>query len=231
MTSGTVAAFLTILGYSMYDTVIVFDRIRENVPRMPRAAFSQIANKSMSEVLTRSLITGLSTVFLITVLYLFGGATLKDFAFAMGVGVLSGAYSSIFIATPVLTHWKEREPAYRARRGRLIEEMGRVPTFPEDNVVAKVGAGRGAGADAAPRPPWPAAPRGRPLPSRADRPSRSAARGRPTATATSRDEAPRPEPEPLAPARPASQHGRPRSERQRKRRQQRAPRESTGGHR
>ena len=66
VTSGTVAAFLTILGYSMYDTVIVFDRIRENVPRMPRAAFSQIANKSMSEVLTRSLITGLSTVFLIT---------------------------------------------------------------------------------------------------------------------------------------------------------------------
>ncbi len=58
VTSGTVAAFLTILGYSMYDTVIVFDRIRENVPRMPRAAFSQIANKSMSEVLTRSLITG-----------------------------------------------------------------------------------------------------------------------------------------------------------------------------
>ena len=65
VTSGTVAAFLTILGYSMYDTVIVFDRIRENVPRMPRAAFSQIANKSMSEVLTRSLITGLSTVFLV----------------------------------------------------------------------------------------------------------------------------------------------------------------------
>ncbi len=145
-TSGTVAAFLTILGYSMYDTVIVFDRIRENVPRMPRAAFSQIANKSMSEVLTRSLITGLSTVFLITVLFIFGGATLKDFAFAMGVGVLSGTYSSIFIATPVLTHWKEREPAYRTRRARLIEEMGQVPVLPEDNVVARVGPGRGAGA-------------------------------------------------------------------------------------
>ena len=138
VTSGTVAAFLTILGYSMYDTVIVFDRIRENVPRMPRAAFSQIANKSMSEVLTRSLITGSSTLFLILVLYIFGGATLQDFAFAMGIGVLSGAYSSIFIATPVLTHWKEREPAYRARRQRLIDEMGYLPTFPEDNVVAKL---------------------------------------------------------------------------------------------
>jgi SecD/SecF fusion protein len=139
VTSGTVAAFLTILGYSMYDTVIVFDRIRENVPRMPRAAFSQIANKSMSEVLTRSLITGLSTVFLILVLYIFGGATLQDFAFAMGIGVLSGGYSSIFIATPVLTHWKEREPAYRARRQRLVGEMGYLPTFPEENVVAKLG--------------------------------------------------------------------------------------------
>jgi SecD/SecF fusion protein len=139
VTSATVAAFLTILGYSMYDTVIVFDRIRENVPRMPRAAFSQIANKSMSEVLTRSLITGLSTVFLVTMLLVFGGATLQDFAFAMMVGVASGFYSSIFIATPVLTHWKEREPAYRNRRQRLIDEMGYLPTFPEDNVVAKLG--------------------------------------------------------------------------------------------
>ena len=73
VTSGTVAAFLTILGYSLYDTVIVFDRIRENVPRLPRATFSQIVNRSMSEVLTRSLITGLSSVFLVGVLLIFGG--------------------------------------------------------------------------------------------------------------------------------------------------------------
>jgi SecD/SecF fusion protein len=132
--------------------VIVFDRIRENVPRMPRAAFSQIANKSMSEVLTRSLITGLSTVFLVTMLLVFGGATLQDFAFAMIVGVASGAYSSIFIATPVLTHWKEREPAYRARRQRLIDEMGYLPTFPEDNVVSKLGDGEPEPEPAAPAP-------------------------------------------------------------------------------
>jgi SecD/SecF fusion protein len=138
VTSGTVAAFLTILGYSMYDTVIVFDRIRENVPRMPRAAFSQIVNRSMSEVLTRSLITGLSTVFLIGVLLVFGGETLRDFAFAMMVGVASGTYSSIFIAAPVLTEWKEREPAYRSRRARIKEAMGFVPTFPEGNVVARI---------------------------------------------------------------------------------------------
>ena len=138
VTSGTVAAFLTILGYSMYDTIIVFDRVRENVPRMPRAAFSQIVNRSMSEVLTRSLITGLSTVFLIGVLLVFGGETLRDFAFAMMVGVASGTYSSIFIAAPVLTEWKEREPAYRSRRQRIVEAMGYVPTFPEDNLVARI---------------------------------------------------------------------------------------------
>jgi SecD/SecF fusion protein len=138
VSSGTVAAFLTILGYSMYDTIIVFDRVRENVPRMPRAAFSQIVNKSMSEVLTRSLITGLSTVFLIATLLVFGGETLRDFALAMMIGVASGTYSSIFIAAPVLTEWKEREPAYRSRRARIEEAMGRVPTFPEDNVVSKI---------------------------------------------------------------------------------------------
>jgi SecD/SecF fusion protein len=139
VSSATVAAFLTILGYSLYDTVIVFDRIRENVPRLPRATFAQIANRSLSEVLTRSLITGLSTVFLIGVILIFGGETLTDFAFAMMVGVLSGTYSSIFIGTPVLIAWKQREPGYRARAARIKEAMGFVPAFPEDNVVAKVG--------------------------------------------------------------------------------------------
>ncbi|HEU5061632.1 MAG TPA: protein translocase subunit SecD, partial [Solirubrobacterales bacterium] len=133
VTSGTVAAFLTILGYSIYDTIIVFDRIRENVPRMPRAAFSQIVNRSMSEVLTRSLITGLSSVFLVTVLLIFGGTTLQDFAFAMMVGIFSGTYSSIFIASPVLTAWKEREPSFVRRRERIASaNQGIVPAFAED---------------------------------------------------------------------------------------------------
>jgi SecD/SecF fusion protein len=77
-------------------------------------------------------------VFLITVLLIFGGDTLRDFALAMGIGVASGTYSSIFIASPVLTEWKEREPAYRSRRARITEAMGYVPTFPEQNVVAKI---------------------------------------------------------------------------------------------
>ncbi len=129
VTTATVAALLTILGYSLYDTIIVFDRIRENVPRMPRAAFSQIVNRSMSEVVTRSLATSFCTLLPVIALLLFGGETLKDFAFALMVGIASGAYSSIFIASPVLTHWKEREPGYRVRRARIVRELGAVPAY------------------------------------------------------------------------------------------------------
>jgi SecD/SecF fusion protein len=129
VTSATVAALLTILGYSLYDTIIVFDRVRENVPRMPRAAFSQIVNRSMSEVLTRSLATSFCTLLPVLALLLFGGSTLKDFAFALMVGIASGAYSSIFIASPVLTHWKEREPVYRSRRLRMLSDLGAVPAY------------------------------------------------------------------------------------------------------
>jgi SecD/SecF fusion protein len=129
VTVDTVAALLTILGYSLYDTIIVFDRVRENIPRMPRAAFSQIVNRSMSEVLTRSIATTSCTLLPILALLLFGGATLQDFAFALLIGVASGAYSSIFIASPVLTHWKERETAYRHRRERIVGEFGFVPAY------------------------------------------------------------------------------------------------------
>ena len=133
VTTATVAALLTILGYSMYDTIIVFDRVRENIPRMPRAAFSQIVNRSMSEVLTRSIATTACTLMPIIALLLFGGVPgsteLTDFAFALLIGVASGAYSSIFIASPVLTHWKEREAQYRHRRERIEGELGYVPAY------------------------------------------------------------------------------------------------------
>ncbi len=129
VTVDTVAALLTILGYSLYDTIIVFDRVRENIPRMPRAAFSQIVNRSMSEVMTRSLATTSCTLLPILALLLFGGSTLQDFAFALLIGVASGAYSSIFIASPVLTHWKERETTFRHRRERIIGEFGLVPAY------------------------------------------------------------------------------------------------------
>jgi SecD/SecF fusion protein len=129
VTTDTVAALLTILGYSMYDTIIVFDRVRENTRRMPQATYSQIMNRSMSEVLTRSLATTACTLLPVIALLIFGGTTLKDFAFALLVGVASGAYSSIFIASPVLMHWKEREHGYRLRRERIVEELGYVPAY------------------------------------------------------------------------------------------------------
>jgi SecD/SecF fusion protein len=114
----TVAAVLTVLGYSIYDTIIIFDRIRENVPLMRRQPFATIANVSLWETIRRSLATTFITLLPIIALEVFGGATLKDFAFALIIGVTSGAYSSIFVAAPLLTIWKEREPDF-ARRKQL----------------------------------------------------------------------------------------------------------------
>ena len=201
VTSGTVAAFLTILGYSLYDTVIVFDRIRENVPRLPRATFSQIVNRSMSEVLTRSLITGLSSVFLVAVLFIFGGTTLQDFAFAMIVGIASGTYSSIFIAAPVLTAWKEREPAYRRRRERIQEQMGYVPPFPEENVIARL-EGDVPEAESKPEPDQPRVKPPAPEPVQSSVPGVLPGSTGPVAPPP-QPEAPQPEPSPSEPEEPA----------------------------
>jgi SecD/SecF fusion protein len=119
VSTATVAAVLTVLGYSIYDTIIVFDRIRENVPLMRRASFRVIGNVSMWEVLPRSLATTFITLLPVGCLYFFGGDTLKDFAFALLVGIGSGAYSSIFLAAPLLAALKEREPEFARRRDDL----------------------------------------------------------------------------------------------------------------
>ena len=144
VTASTVAALLTILGFSLYDTIVVFDRIRENIPRMPNAAFSQIYNRSMSEVIVRSLATSFCAGLPILALLLFGGETLQDFAFALLIGTLSGTYSSVFIAGPVLTYWKSREPVYHAREERIRREFGGV-------VPAYAVATAGAPVDVAPK--------------------------------------------------------------------------------
>jgi SecD/SecF fusion protein len=119
VSTATVAAVLTVLGYSIYDTIIIFDRIRENIPLMRSSAFATIANVSLWETIRRSLATTFITLLPIVSLLVLGGATLKDFAFALMVGIVSGAYSSIFIAAPLLTAWKEREPEYARRIGRV----------------------------------------------------------------------------------------------------------------
>jgi SecD/SecF fusion protein len=203
VTTSTVAALLTIIGYSLYDTVIVFDRIRENVPRMPRATFSQIANRSMSEVFTRSLATSFAVLLPVGSLLLFGGETLKDFAFALLVGVLSGAYSSIFIATPVLVEWKERETTYMRRRRLMLQHFaGRIPAFAPETLgepepaVATAGAGAGVAAatatetEAAPSPTSRAGRRQR----REEAARRTAAAGRSTSATSPTRTAQRPRP-------------------------------------
>src|SRR5215208_3543766 len=209
VTTATVAALLTILGYSLYDTVIVFDRIRENVPRMPRATFSQIANRSMSEVFTRSLATSFVVLMPVGSLLLFGGDTLKDFAFALLVGVISGAYSSIFIATPVLVEWKEREQTYMRRRRMMLQEHGgHIPAFAPGTLGEPATAGAPAAAAAAraqaPAAPTPAA--GSAPAERSERQARrqrrAAAGGSRSTTASQRPAAPPPAPPPERAAEP-----------------------------
>jgi SecD/SecF fusion protein len=119
VTTATVAAVLTVLGYSIYDTIIIFDRIRENIPLMRRASFRTLGNVSLWETIPRSLATTFITMLPITALYFFGGETLKDFAFALLVGIGAGAYSSIFIAAPLVAVLKEREPEYARRRDEV----------------------------------------------------------------------------------------------------------------
>jgi SecD/SecF fusion protein len=126
VTTATVAAVLTILGYSIYDTIIIFDRVRENIPLMRKSSFSAIANQSLWETIRRSLATTFITLLPVSALLVFGGETLKDFAFALLVGIGSGAYSTIFIATPALAMLKEREPEYAKRKAAgLQEKLGR----------------------------------------------------------------------------------------------------------
>ncbi len=117
VTTATVAAVLTVLGYSIYDTIIVFDRVRENIPLMRRASFATIANVSLWETMRRSLATTFITLLPIASLLLFGGETLKDFAFALFVGIFLGAVSTFFVATPFLTVLMERSPEFRGRIG------------------------------------------------------------------------------------------------------------------
>ncbi len=110
----TVVAVLTILGYSLYDTIIIFDRIRENAPEAGynRRRYEELANTSIRQVVMRSIYTSACTLIPITALLIFGESTLSDFAFALLVGIAAGTYSSIFIASPVLSQYK----AWRAGR-------------------------------------------------------------------------------------------------------------------
>jgi preprotein translocase subunit SecF len=128
VTPETVIAILTILGYSLYDTVVIYDRVKENAESaatVARDTYSGVVNASLNQTLMRSVNTSLVVLLPIGALLFFGGETLKDFAFALFIGVVTGAYSSIFIAAPVLALFKEREPRYQQIRARAAARSAR----------------------------------------------------------------------------------------------------------
>jgi preprotein translocase subunit SecF len=187
VTPDTVVAILTILGYSLYDTVVVFDRVRDNsrgLGASGRMTYSEMVNLSMNQTLARSINTSLVAIMpVLAVLVIgaefLGAITLQNYGLALLVGLLSGAYSSIFIASPILAWMKEREPRYVAIRQRLSTRSDRVGALsPAMAALLAGGQGRPTGARARPGPLRPGAAR------RAGGTQRSASPGEPTAGGT-----------------------------------------------
>ncbi|HEX4081377.1 MAG TPA: protein translocase subunit SecF, partial [Acidimicrobiales bacterium] len=160
VTPDTVIAVLTILGYSLYDTVVVFDRVRDNTKGFGasgRMTYSDMINLSMNQTLARSINTSLVAILPVLAVLLIGAellgaTTLQDYGLALTVGLLSGAYSSIFIASPVLAMLKEREPRYIAIRQRLESRGERSGLLTPSAAAALAGAAAGGSSRAAARP-------------------------------------------------------------------------------
>lgn len=115
VTAATVAAILTILGYSVHDTIIIYDRMRENTPLMKKETYGDMVDLSIRQTMVRSINTTIAILLPLLAILFFGGPTLRDFAFALTIGVVAGTYSSFFVAAPLVTIWKEREPQYKKR--------------------------------------------------------------------------------------------------------------------
>ena len=103
-----IAAFLTIVGYSLNDTIVVFDRIRENIPKYMKKTLNDVVNISLNETLNRTVITSLTTMMVVVILFLWGGKVINLFAFALIIGVFVGTYSSLFVASPVMVYFEKR---------------------------------------------------------------------------------------------------------------------------
>ena len=103
-----VAAFLTIVGYSLNDTIVVFDRIRENIPKYLKKTLNDVVNLSLNETLNRTVITSLTTMMVVVILFVWGGKVINLFAFALIVGIFIGTYSSLFVASPVMVFFEKR---------------------------------------------------------------------------------------------------------------------------
>jgi preprotein translocase subunit SecF len=157
VTPATVIGVLTILGYSLYDTVIVFDKVKENTQGLAggsRMTYSQAANLAVNQTLVRSINTTVIALLPVAAIlfggaYLLGAGTLKDLALALFVGMAAGAYSSIFIATPVLANLKEREPAMQALAKRVAARQGSAAKQPAARGSVLVDDGDGPAADGA----------------------------------------------------------------------------------
>lgn len=140
ITPNTIAALLTILGYSLYDTVVVFHRINDNMKESKvKCTFMSMANHSLNQVFVRTINTTLTSFIPVLGMLLFGGETLKDFAFAMAVGLIAGSYSSIAVATPLFSLWKSREPKYAKLKKKYGSSITRF-TFASTPLLAAEGA-------------------------------------------------------------------------------------------
>lgn len=117
-----IAAFLTIVGYSLNDTIVVFDRIRENLKVLRRDSYETIVNTSVNQSLTRTIVTSLTTLIVIVILYFFGGSVIHDFSFALIIGVLIGTYSSIFVASPIVVEWELKN---QEKKSRALGKLGK----------------------------------------------------------------------------------------------------------
>ena len=144
--TATVAAVLTIIGYSLNDTIVVFDRVRENQKLLRDSEFTDIINTSITQSLSRTIITSLTTLLAVVALYLFGSGPIKDFALAMIVGIVVGTYSSIFIASPVLLGWTN---TIRRRKKAKDTEMYGVKVISKADSEAEAGEPKEAAAAAA----------------------------------------------------------------------------------
>ena len=103
-----IAAFLTIVGYSLNDTIVVFDRIRENIPKFMKKTLNDVVNISLNETLNRTVITSMTTMMVVVILFIWGGKVINLFAFALIVGIFIGTYSSLFVASPVMVYFEKR---------------------------------------------------------------------------------------------------------------------------
>ena len=111
-----IAALLTIIGYSLNDTIVVYDRIRENIRKSRKQALREVVNSSINQVLSRTVLTSVTTLLVVFALFFLGGAVIHDFAFALLVGILVGTYSSVFIASPTILAWEIFKPSKKKKR-------------------------------------------------------------------------------------------------------------------